>query len=70
MFGLGTTPLLAALGVTLGSAGTIVSAQEIDRTAFPIAAPVLKPITEPDARNAKAPPRFEVKAPRGAPNID
>ena len=26
-------------------------------------------ITELDARNAKAPPRFEVKAPKGAPNV-
>ncbi|MGH8432437.1 MAG: sulfatase-like hydrolase/transferase, partial [Solimonas sp.] len=27
------------------------------------------PITELDARKAKAPPRFEVKAPKGAPNV-
>ena len=27
------------------------------------------PITELDARNAKAPPRFQVKAPKGAPNV-
>ena len=27
------------------------------------------PITELDVRNAKAPPRFEVKAPAGAPNV-
>ncbi|MBI3407227.1 MAG: arylsulfatase [Planctomycetes bacterium] len=29
----------------------------------------MKPITELDARNAKPPPRFEVKPPKGAPNI-
>ena len=28
-----------------------------------------RPIKELDARNAKAPPRFEVKAPEGAPNV-
>lgn len=41
----------------------------LDRTVLPIPEPQLKPITELDARNAKAPPRFEVKAPAGAPNI-
>jgi arylsulfatase len=41
----------------------------LDRTVLPIAEPQLKPITELDARKAKAPPRFEVKAPAGAPNV-
>ncbi len=41
----------------------------LDRTVLPIPEPQLKPITELDARNAKAPPRFEVKAPAGAPNV-
>lgn len=36
---------------------------------LPIPEPVTKPITEIDARKAKAPPRFEVKPPKGAPNI-
>jgi arylsulfatase len=40
-----------------------------DRTVLPIHEPKVTPITEPDARNAKAPPRFEVKAPSGAPNV-
>ena len=40
-----------------------------DRTVLPIAEPKYAPITEPDARNTKAPPRFEVKAPAGAPNV-
>ena len=31
--------------------------------------PQYPPITELDAQNAKAPPRFEVKAPKGAPNV-
>ena len=41
----------------------------IDRTVLPIHEPTPAPITELDARNAKAPPRFEVKAPQGAPNV-
>lgn len=40
-----------------------------DRTSLPIAEPKVVPITEIDARKAKAPPRFEVKAPKGAPNV-
>jgi arylsulfatase len=41
----------------------------IDRTILPIAEPTPPKFTELDARNAKAPPRFEVKAPSGAPNV-
>jgi len=40
-----------------------------DRTVLPIPEPAHKPITELDARKAKAPPRFEVTAPKGAPNV-
>jgi arylsulfatase A-like enzyme len=36
---------------------------------LPIPEPVTMPITEIDARKAKAPPRFQVKPPKGAPNI-
>jgi len=42
---------------------------QLDRTILPIPEPKLAPITELDARNAKAPPRFEVKAPAKAPNV-
>ncbi|MGZ8238082.1 MAG: sulfatase-like hydrolase/transferase, partial [Methylobacter sp.] len=41
----------------------------IDRTVLPIPEPIHPPSTELDVRNAKAPPRFEVKTPNGAPNI-
>ncbi|WP_026603397.1 arylsulfatase [Methylomonas sp. 11b] len=41
----------------------------IDRTILPIAEPQPSPITEVDVRNAKAPPRFQVKAPANAPNV-
>ncbi len=41
----------------------------IDRTVLPIHEPATPAIKELDARNATAPPRFEVKAPDGAPNV-
>lgn len=41
----------------------------LDRTVLPIHEPKLPPLTTLDVRNATAPPRFEVKAPAGAPNV-
>ena len=41
----------------------------IDRTSLPIAEPDYPRSTILDARDAKAPPRFQVKAPDGAPNV-
>jgi arylsulfatase len=50
--------------------GALVWAQpDLDRSALPIPEPAVTPITELDARNAKAPARFEVKAPANAPNV-
>ena len=40
-----------------------------DRTILPLKEPTPPTYTELDVRNAKAPPRFEVKAPEGAPNV-
>jgi arylsulfatase A-like enzyme len=42
---------------------------EIDRTTLPVLEPKPPTYTELDARNAEAPPRFEVTAPEGAPNV-
>ncbi len=42
---------------------------QLDRTVLPIPEPKVVPITELDARKAKAPPRFQVKAPAQAPNV-
>jgi arylsulfatase len=58
---------LLLLGVLPGS----LAAQEAqaDRTELPVKAPWYPPITTLDARDAKAPPVFEVKAPEGAPNV-
>ena len=44
-------------------------AKGLDRTVLPIKEPENVAITELDARNAKAPSRFEVKAPDKAPNV-
>ncbi len=41
----------------------------IDRTVLPLAEPTPATYKELDARNAKAPARFEVKAPAKAPNV-
>jgi arylsulfatase len=40
-----------------------------DRTVLPLAEPIYPPITEVDARRATPPPRFQVTAPTGAPNV-
>jgi len=45
------------------------SSGELDRTVLPIPEPRRASITEVDVRKATAPPRFEVKAPAGAPNV-
>ncbi len=41
----------------------------LDRTVLPVHEPAVASVTELDARNATAPPRFEVTAPKGAPNV-
>ena len=56
-----------------GPAGPVTEAPGdpagLDRTILPIPEPKTESITEMDARKAKAPPRFEVTAPKGAPNV-
>src|SRR3954447_9267818 len=42
---------------------------DLVRDVLPIPKPKIAPITTLDARNAKAPPRFQVKAPAKAPNV-
>jgi arylsulfatase A-like enzyme len=46
-----------------------VSGDVLDRTVLPIKEPIRPLYKELDVRNAKAPARFEVKAPKGAPNV-
>ncbi|HET8732379.1 MAG TPA: arylsulfatase [Anaeromyxobacteraceae bacterium] len=61
---------LAALPLAAASQSPpAASPPEPDRTVLPIAEPTYPPVTELDARKVKPPPRFEVKAPAGAPNV-
>ena len=63
----GTFALLMTL--SLGVAAVTAQEARVDRTELPIKGPWYPPITTLDARDAKAPPVFEVKAPKGAPNV-
>ncbi|MBK6316901.1 MAG: arylsulfatase [Blastocatellia bacterium] len=63
---------LAVAVLTTPLAVEPVTAQQsisMDRTVLPIPEPKRQTYTELDARNAKAPPRWDVKAPAGAPNV-
>ena len=61
--------LLASGCQPIGHTGTGAPGAALDRRVLPIQEPEPPTIHEKDARNAKAPPRFEVKAPAGAPNV-
>jgi arylsulfatase len=72
-----TTKILALTGATtLFLCFMQVNAQtgdsksgELNRTSLPIREPARQKYTELDARKATPPPRFEVTAPKGAPNV-
>jgi len=49
--------------------GAQTASGDLDRTVLPIKEPYYPAQTELDARKATPPPRFEVKAPKGAPNV-
>ena len=62
--------IAAAFTGALPAVVTVASAQEnLDRTVLPIQEPPRPTYSELDARNVKAPPPFQVKAPQGAPNV-
>jgi arylsulfatase len=66
--------ILTALSLVLGAALIQQALAQtidgkLDRTTLPIAEPDYPRSTVLDARDAKAPPRFEIKAPAGAPNV-
>jgi arylsulfatase len=69
------TTRLALIAVLLGAAPAWAQAPQgtsgpsFDRTVLPIAPPARTATTEIDARKVRTPPRFEVKAPKGAPNV-
>lgn len=57
------------LCICLLSSGPALAQEPLDRTKLPISQPDLVQQTTLDVRKATPPPRFEVKAPRGAPNV-
>ena len=63
------TPTVLSFLLSALMATPALAQKPLDRTSLPIPEPKRAPITELDARKAKAPPRFEVKAPKGAPNV-
>ena len=70
--GLSMLAAAAALMGAVGQQSTVLGATDsggLDRTVLPIKEPTYPESTVLDARDAKAPPRFEVKAPAKAPNV-
>jgi len=64
------TPYQAMTSVLAAACATAASAQpQVDRTVLPLAEAKRPTYTEIDARNVKVPPRQDVKAPAGAPNV-
>ena len=57
------------LAITLQECAAQRSSTGLDRTILPITEPLRHPSTELDVRNATPPPRFEVTAPKDAPNV-
>jgi arylsulfatase len=57
-----------AMGL-LASQALAADPVQLDRTVLPIQEPARPRFTEIDVRNVTVPPRFEVKAPEGAPNV-
>lgn len=66
---IGLAPLVAIVVATLAEAQQTDYEVPVNRRDLPIAAPWQPPIHTLDARDAKAPPVFEVKAPKKAPNV-
>ena len=70
-----TALLFAVVSVAHGqpsqtpTANNVSQTTSFDRTILPIAEPVRPAYTELDVRNTQPPPRFEVKALKGAPNV-
>jgi len=61
----------ACMGLTLltGLAASASAQAKLDRTVLPIREPKRPTYSELDVRKAKAPPRFQITAPRNAPNV-
>ena len=59
----------ASMPVSAQTPATVSVVLPTDRTVLPIPEPEYPHSTVLDVRNATPPPRFEVKAPAGAPNV-
>ncbi len=70
-----TTRILTIVTTVLAFSALPASGQtppdvdKMDRTILPIAEPIYPPYTELDVRKTEPPPRFEVTAPKKAPNV-
>ena len=64
-----TIMLMGLFAETAVAPITAQAADKLERTVLPIPEPQRTAITTFDARKAKAPPRFEIKAPANAPNV-
>jgi hypothetical protein len=73
IFGFPRPAWIGAVFLVLAWSQTLHSQQwqnaRVDRTILPLQEPDHPPITEIDVRKAMPPPRFEVNAPEGAPNV-
>src|SRR5512139_2606563 len=58
-----------SVALTAACAATAAAQAVPDRMVLPIHEPQIPHSTELNVRNATPPPRFEVKAPAGAPNV-
>jgi arylsulfatase len=59
----------AMMAVIASLIGVAAAEDNVDRTSLPIQEPERPTYSELDVRNVEAPPFFEVKAPKGAPNV-
>src|SRR5262245_24573800 len=62
-----TIVIVSAIGAT--SANAEPAEDTFDRTVLPMTAPKRALYTDLDARDVKPPPRFDITAPPGAPNV-
>ncbi|MFK7845535.1 MAG: arylsulfatase [Rhodothermales bacterium] len=58
-----------AIGLIVVATDEASAQEKLDRTVLPVQEPIPPTSSELDARSATPPPRFEVKAPSGAPNV-
>ena len=61
--------ICVAVTMLAGSITTAPGQEKLDRTVLPIQEPERPTYSELDVRNVEAPPLFEVKAPKNAPNV-